>query len=188
MPRATRVPNFERCSRCAGFESGWSVCAMCQSWKEPRASRSIFRRLPVVASITRSVSRAPESRICCWTQPSSPPESVFLAVHINGNDRGPFAPRVVPAAGDLQHSAHRGDCVHSLIRAHEFERRDGVTPVSVANQVAALILAARRFQLSACPCYVGKHAAADQNSIVRERTFRGRTIIARRLFSKAAEP
>jgi hypothetical protein len=26
------VPNFERCPRCAGFESGWGVCAMCHGY------------------------------------------------------------------------------------------------------------------------------------------------------------
>ncbi len=26
------VPNFERCPRCSGFESGWGVCAMCHGY------------------------------------------------------------------------------------------------------------------------------------------------------------
>jgi molecular chaperone DnaJ len=26
------VPNFERCLRCSGFESGWGVCAMCHGY------------------------------------------------------------------------------------------------------------------------------------------------------------
>src|ERR1700731_4832391 len=26
------VPNFERCPRCRGFESGWGVCAMCHGY------------------------------------------------------------------------------------------------------------------------------------------------------------
>src|SRR5712691_8240726 len=49
----------------------------------------------------------------------------------------PLAPRIVAAGGDGQHPAHRGNCVHGLIRVHELERRDGTEPVSVANQAAA---------------------------------------------------
>src|SRR5713101_5799694 len=51
--------------------------------------------------------------------------------------RRALAPRIVAAGGDGQHPAHRGNCVHGLIRVHELERRDGSEPVSVANQAAA---------------------------------------------------
>src|SRR6266851_2047925 len=51
--------------------------------------------------------------------------------------RRALAPRIVAAGGDGQHPAHRGNCVHGLIRVHELERRDGTEPVSVANQAAA---------------------------------------------------
>src|SRR5271170_7409081 len=51
--------------------------------------------------------------------------------------RRPLTPRVVPAGGDFQHPTHPRNPVHGLIRAHEFERRDGTEPVSVANQAAA---------------------------------------------------
>src|ERR1700674_2761492 len=49
----------------------------------------------------------------------------------------PFLPGVVATGRDFQYAAHGGDPVDGLIRVHELERRDGVEPVSVANQAAA---------------------------------------------------
>ena len=47
------------------------------------------------------------------------------------------SPRVVPAGGDAQHSAHRGHPMMGLIRLHELEDLSGIVPVSRANQAAA---------------------------------------------------
>ncbi len=44
---------------------------------------------------------------------------------------------IVAAGGDFQHPAHCRNPMHGLIRTHEFERRDGTEPLSVANQAAA---------------------------------------------------
>jgi hypothetical protein len=64
------------------------------------------------------------------------PQTQFR-VRSGARRRWPLTPRVIPAGGDFQHSAHRRNLVHGLIRAHEFERRDCTEPVSVANQAAA---------------------------------------------------
>src|SRR5579863_2253543 len=54
-----------------------------------------------------------------------------------GAGAGALAAEFGAAGGDGQHPAHRGNCIHGLIRVHEVERRDGTEPVSVANQAAA---------------------------------------------------
>ena len=46
-------------------------------------------------------------------------------------------PRVVPAGGDLQHSAQGGDRMGGPVRRHEREDPEGIASVSRANQVAA---------------------------------------------------
>src|SRR5213593_2618459 len=49
----------------------------------------------------------------------------------------PAAPRVVPAGGDFQHSAHRADREHGLVCTHEEEDFLDFLSVSCANQAAA---------------------------------------------------
>jgi hypothetical protein len=39
-------------------------------------------------------------------------------------------PRVITAGGDTEHAADGGDPMHGLVSPYEFERRDGVVPVS----------------------------------------------------------
>src|SRR3990172_3622811 len=51
--------------------------------------------------------------------------------------RRSLPPRVVPARGDLEHAAHRGNAVLGLVGAHEFVDPGGIFPVSRANQAAA---------------------------------------------------
>ena len=51
--------------------------------------------------------------------------------------RWPFRPRIVPAAGDTQHPAHRGQLMIGLIRFHELEDFGGIELVSRANQAVA---------------------------------------------------
>ena len=48
-----------------------------------------------------------------------------------------FAPRIVPAGGDLQHAAHGGDAIGGLMRLHEREDLEGAVSVSRANQAVA---------------------------------------------------
>ena len=50
---------------------------------------------------------------------------------------GSFAPRVVAAGGDAQHSAHGGNGEFGLVRFYEREDLPGTSPVSRANQAAA---------------------------------------------------
>ena len=58
----------------------------------------------------------------------------------SGTTRRPTAsPRVVPAGGDAQHSAHRGHPMMGLVRLHELEDLPGIVPVSRANQAAAFL-------------------------------------------------
>ena len=49
------------------------------------------------------------------------------------------SPRVVPAGGHPQHSAHRGHPMMGLVRLHEREDLPGIVPVSRANQAAAFL-------------------------------------------------
>jgi len=56
----------------------------------------------------------------------------------DGARRPPSAsPRVVPAGGDIQQSAHRGHGVCGLVLLHELESFGGTELVSRANQAAA---------------------------------------------------
>ena len=48
------------------------------------------------------------------------------------------APRIVPAGGDTQHSAHQPHREARLVGSHELERRSGTAPVSCANQCPAV--------------------------------------------------
>ena len=52
-------------------------------------------------------------------------------------------PRVVPAGGDAQHAALRGDRMHGLVAPHELESFGGIEPVSRANQAAAFFKISR---------------------------------------------
>ena len=52
-------------------------------------------------------------------------------------------PRVVPAGGDLQHSAQGGDRMGGPVRRHEREDPEGIASVSRANQVAAFFKLSR---------------------------------------------
>src|SRR4030095_3985812 len=52
-------------------------------------------------------------------------------------------PRVVPASGDAQHTAHGGDGMGGPMRLHESEPFDGIDPVSRANQAAAFFKISR---------------------------------------------
>ena len=61
-----------------------------------------------------------------------------------GATRTPTAsPRVVPAGGDAQHSAHRGHPMMGLVCLHEREDLPGIVPVSRANQAAAFFKISR---------------------------------------------
>lgn len=55
----------------------------------------------------------------------------------------PPAPRVVPAGGDFQHSAHRPDREQGLVRIYEEEDLFDVFSVSPANQAAAFFRISR---------------------------------------------
>jgi len=46
-------------------------------------------------------------------------------------------PRVVPAGGDFQQTAHRGNRIAILVCTHELVDLGGTEPVSRANQAAA---------------------------------------------------
>src|SRR5262249_48059243 len=48
-------------------------------------------------------------------------------------------PHVDPAGGDPEHAAHGGDRMVGLVAFHEFESRDGIDVVSLANQAAAFL-------------------------------------------------
>src|SRR5262245_50391388 len=60
-----------------------------------------------------------------------------LGVALRPRRERPVLPRVVPAGGDPEHAAHGGDRVVGLVAFHEFESRDGIDVVSLANQAAA---------------------------------------------------
>src|SRR5687767_13492459 len=50
------------------------------------------------------------------------PDPLLNLFVLSGPDRHhPLAPRVVPAGGDFQHTAHRADREDGLVRAHERE-------------------------------------------------------------------
>ena len=57
--------------------------------------------------------------------------------------RGPSVPRVVPAGGDLQHSAQGGDRMGGPVHLHEREDPEGIASVSRANQAAAFFKISR---------------------------------------------
>jgi hypothetical protein len=48
-----------------------------------------------------------------------------------------FQPRIVPAGGDTQNLAHRGDMIVFLIGFHELEDSGSIKSISHANQAAA---------------------------------------------------
>jgi hypothetical protein len=60
-----------------------------------------------------------------------------LHIGAGAGRQGALAPRVVPAGGDFQHAAHRGDRMKGLMGGHELESFDGIDVVSRANQAAA---------------------------------------------------
>ena len=66
--------------------------------------------------------------------PGSAPSSPHLQLPASREDG---FPRMVPAWGDAQRAAHRGDRIGDLIRLHESEPFDGIDLVSLANQAAA---------------------------------------------------
>ena len=66
-----------------------------------------------------------------------PDRAVQLLVALATIGTPTASPRVVPAGGDAQHSAHRGHPMMGLIRLHELEDLSGIVPVSRANQAAA---------------------------------------------------
>ncbi len=66
-----------------------------------------------------------------------------LGITLRTPARRTLPPRVVPAGGDLQHAAHRGDRVPGLVRSHEPEDFGGIASVSRANQAAAFARIAR---------------------------------------------
>lgn len=49
----------------------------------------------------------------------------------------PIGPRIIPAGGDTQNTAHGGDGVGGLVVAHEPEPFGGITSVSRANKAVA---------------------------------------------------
>jgi hypothetical protein len=77
-----------------------------------------------------------------WTRRSVGPTRVDHAICLSAASavarptRG-AGPRVVPAGGDAQHAALRGDRMRGLMAPHELESLDGIEPVSRANQAAA---------------------------------------------------
>src|SRR5208282_4285250 len=83
------------------------------------AGRALRSRTVVVIHLRRLTPAKPAARMN-----RAHPRSEFR-VRLGARGRRAFAPRVVSAGGDLQHPAHCRNPVHGLIRAHEFERRDG---------------------------------------------------------------
>src|SRR5690606_39242876 len=74
-------------------------------------------------------------------------------------------PCVVPAGGDLQHAALRGDGPDRLMRSHEFEDPDGIEPVSRANQAAAFDKISR----SVFSCFTSRRSrpSSSRSAVVR---------------------
>src|SRR5262245_3953918 len=60
-----------------------------------------------------------------------------LGVVLRARREGAVLPRIVPTGGDPEHAAHGGDRVGGLVTLHEFESREGIDVVSLANQAAA---------------------------------------------------
>ena len=50
-------------------------------------------------------------------------------VALGAGRRRPALPRVVPAGGDPQQPAHRGDGIEGPVGSHELEDPDGIEPV-----------------------------------------------------------
>src|SRR5712691_5626927 len=72
------------------------------------------------------------------------PDPLRERLVLPGPGRGwTLPPRIVPAGGDIQHTAHRGSLVHGLVVLHEPEDFDGVELVSLANQAAAFFRISR---------------------------------------------
>jgi hypothetical protein len=66
-----------------------------------------------------------------------------LRIATGSSARRALTPRVVPAGGDAQEVAHRGDPVYGSIPPHESERFDGAPSASLANQAAAFFKISR---------------------------------------------
>jgi hypothetical protein len=66
-----------------------------------------------------------------------------LGVALRPRRRSAVLPRIVPAGGDPQHPAHGGDAIGGPVTFHEFESRDGIDVVSLANQAAAFLKISR---------------------------------------------
>ena len=67
-----------------------------------------------------------------------PDRAAQLLVALRAMGAPTASPRVVPAGGDAQHSAHRSHPMMGLVRLHELEDLPGIVPVSRANQAATL--------------------------------------------------
>ena len=68
------------------------------------------------------------------------------SVALGAGRRRPALPRVVPAGGDPQQPAHRGDRIEGPVGSHELEDPDGIEPVSRANQAAAFASISRSWR------------------------------------------
>jgi hypothetical protein len=77
----------------------------------------------------------------------------------------PSTPCVIPAGGDFQHAAHRGDGMFGPIRAHEFEDRPGTELVSRANQAAAFFRISR--SSFSCRFSFRNSASSDRSDVVK---------------------
>jgi hypothetical protein len=64
-------------------------------------------------------------------------------VRLRPGARAAPVPRMVPAGGDAQDAAHRGNRMGGLIRLHESEPFEGIDPVARANQAAAFFRISR---------------------------------------------
>lgn len=96
----------------------------------PRACGPPARRAKIPVNPRRPVraARLPMARANLLEQ---------LLVPVRPGARVATLPRMVPAGGDAQDAAHRGQGMGGLVRLHESEPVEGIDPVSRANQAAA---------------------------------------------------
>ena len=72
--------------------------------------------------------------------------SEHCSIALGAGRRRPALPRVVPAGGDPQQPAHRGDGIEGPVGSHKLEDPDGIEPVSRANQAAAFASISRSWR------------------------------------------
>src|SRR5208282_5450981 len=74
-------------------------------------------------------------------------------------------PRIVPAGGDAQHTAHGGDRINGPVCAHESVPLDGTAFVSRANQAAAF----ERISRSSLSCLFSRRSRESSTRSALER-------------------